>query len=129
MYKIGRQHLYKLFITFTRTTLEHSSVVSNGCSVHDAEKLEKAPFWAARIVGLPIFFIEKGWGILQTRRYISKMKTTCMFKFNMGILLDYSFDILPSTRKIISQYNIHVRNKDQFNFPKCRLDIIYFLLI
>lgn len=75
------------------------------------------------------FFIEKGWGILQTRRYIAKMKTTCMFKFNMGILLDYSFDILPSTRKIISQYNIHVRNKDQFNFPKCRLDIIYFLLI
>lgn len=55
MYKIGRQHLYKLFITFTRTTLEHSSVLSNGCSLHDAEKLEKAPLWAARIIGLPAF--------------------------------------------------------------------------
>lgn len=71
MYKIGRQHLYKLFITFTRTTLEHSSVLSNGCSLHDAEKLEKAPLWAARIVtGLPIFgseealFLETGWDIL-----------------------------------------------------------------
>lgn len=55
MYNIGRQHLYKLFITFTRTTLEHSSVLSNVCSVHDAEKLEKAPLWAARIFGLSIF--------------------------------------------------------------------------
>lgn len=122
MYKIGRQHehLYKLFITFTRTTLEHSSVLSNGCSLHDAEKLEKAPLWAARIIGLPVFesrealLLETGWGILQTRRYIAKMKT--LSKFNMGILLDYSFDIIPSKRKIISQYNI--RNKDQFIVPK-----------
>lgn len=71
MYKIGRQHLYKSFITFTRPTLGHSLVVSNGCSVHDAEKLKKAPLWAARIVtGLPIFgseealFLETGWDIL-----------------------------------------------------------------
>lgn len=35
---------------------------------------------------------------------------------NMGILLDYSFDIIPSKRKIISQYNI--RNKDKFIVPK-----------
>lgn len=99
----------------------------DGCSVHDADKLEKVQLCAARIVtGLPIFvsrealYLETGWDILQTRRYIAKMKT--MFKFNMGTLPDYLFDIIPNKRENISRYN--TRNKDQFNVPKCRLDLL-----
>lgn len=66
----------------------------DGCSVHDADKLEKVQVCAARIVtGFPILvpvealYLETGWEILQTRRYIAKMKT--MFKSNMGSLPDY----------------------------------------
>lgn len=126
-YKLGREHLSKLYISFIRPTLEYASIVWDGCSVHDADKLEKVQLCAARIVtGLPIFvsrealYLETGWEILQTRRYIPKMKT--MFKFNMGSLPDYLFDIIPNKRENISQYN--TRNKDQFNVPKCRLDLL-----
>lgn len=57
---------------------EYASIVWDGCSVHDADKLEKVQLCAARIVtGLPIFvprealYLETGWEILQTRRYIA----------------------------------------------------------
>lgn len=105
---MGREHLSKLYISFIRPTLEYASIVWDGCSVHDADKLEKVQLCAARIVtGLPIFvprealYLETGWEILQTRRYIAKMKT--MFKFNMGSLPDYLCDIIPNKRENISR--------------------------
>ena len=55
-FKIGRKHLSKLYIVFIRPTLEYASIVWDGCSAQDIEKLEKVQLSAARIVtGLPIF--------------------------------------------------------------------------
>ena len=64
-FKIGRKHLLKLYIVFIRPTLEYASIVWDGCSAHDIEKVQVS---AARIVtGLPIFafreslYTETGW--------------------------------------------------------------------
>ena len=40
-FKIGRKNLSKLYITFIRPILEYASIICDGCSEKDAEKLEK----------------------------------------------------------------------------------------
>lgn len=95
--------------------------------MHDSDKLESVQSCAAQIVtGLHANFCLKEsavfrnrWETLQTRRYIARMTT--MFKINMGFVSDYLFDIISSKRENISHCN--TRNKDQFNVPKCRLDL------
>jgi hypothetical protein len=71
---MGRPNLSKLYTSFIRPTLEYASIVWDGCSVQDTEKLEKVQLAAARIVtGLPIFaskeslYFETGWETLKTR--------------------------------------------------------------
>ena len=61
--------------------LVYASVVWDGCSKQDAEKLEKVQLNAARIVtGLPIFVsreafhYETNWETLKTRRYVAKIQ-------------------------------------------------------
>ena len=79
----------KLYIVSIRPTLEYASIVWDGCSAHDIDKLEKVQLSAARILtGLPIFasresiYTETGWQTLQNRRYAAKMIT--MFKIYNG---------------------------------------------
>ena len=40
-FRIGRKNLSKLYISFIRPTIEYASIVWDGCSAHDIEKLEK----------------------------------------------------------------------------------------
>ena len=47
-FRIGRKHLSKLYTAFIRPTLIYASIVWDGCSVHDIEKLEKVQLSAAR---------------------------------------------------------------------------------
>ena len=125
-YKMGRPNLSKLYTSFIRPTLEYASIVWDGCSVQDTEKLEKVQLTAARIVtGLPIFaskeslYFETGWETLKTRRYVAKMIT--MFKINTRNVPDYLRDIVPKKHENVSKYN--TRNKDQFIVPRCNLEL------
>ena len=57
-----------MYVTFVRPILEYASVVWDGCSISDTEKLEKVQLrvYAARIVtGLPILALKN--------RYIMKL--------------------------------------------------------
>ena len=123
---MGRKKLSKLYTSFIRPTLEYASIVWDGCSVQDAEKLEKVQLSAARIVtGLPSFaskeslYFETGWETLKARRYVAKMIT--MFKINTGNVPEYLCDIVPKKHENVSEYN--TRNKDQFIFPRCNLEL------
>ena len=66
------QTMSKLYITFIRPVLEYYSVVSDGCSLYDEDKLEKK--------GLPILasrealYLETGWKPLKTRSYAACMQ-------------------------------------------------------
>lgn len=125
-FKMGRKNLTKLYITFIRPMLEYASIVWDGCSKYDAEKLEKVQLTAARIVtGLPIFvsrdalYSETGWETLKHRRYIAKMTT--LYKIHTGRAPEYLKDIVPNKREHVSTYN--TRNKQDFIVPRCRLEL------
>lgn len=70
-------------------------------------------------VTLSTFNIYKGSALFSNR-----VGMITMFKINMCIVPYFLFDIFPSKRENISHYN--TRNKDQFNVPKCRLDVPVF---
>ena len=125
-FRIGRKNLSKLYISFIRPTIEYASIVWDGCSAHDIEKLEKVQLSAARIfTGLPIFtsreslYTETGWQTLQNRRYIAKMVT--MFKIHNGGAPSYLNNIIPDKHENISRYN--TRNKHNYFIPRCRLEL------
>ena len=89
-FRIGRKHLSKLYISFIRPTIEYASIVWDGGSAHDIEKLEKVQLSAARIViGLPIFtsreslYTETGWQTLQNR--FTLLKWLQCSKFTMVV--------------------------------------------
>ena len=116
----------KLYISFIRPNIEYASIVWDGCSARDIEKLEKVQLSAARIVtGLPIFtsreslYTETGWQTLQNRRYIAKM--VAMFKIHNGGATSYLNDIIPDKHENISRYN--TRNKHNNFIPRCRLKL------
>ena len=55
-FTLCRNKLSKMYVTFVRPLLEYASVVWDGCSILDTDKLEKVQLYAARIVaGLPFF--------------------------------------------------------------------------
>lgn len=127
-FKLSRNNLSKLYTTFIKPMLEYASVVWDGCSEQDSEKLEKVQLAAARIVtGLPIFatsetlYSETGWETLKIRRYVAKMST--MFKIHKGTVPEYlnTCNIVPNKHENVSKYN--TRNKEQFIIPRCRLEL------
>ena len=114
-----------MYTTFVRPHLEYASVVWDGCTLYDIEKLEKVQLAAARtITGLPIFvsreilYSETGLEPLVTRRRTAKLTT--MFKVHNNVVPDYLKQIFPKTRGIESTYN--TRNTEDYSIPKCRLE-------
>lgn len=94
-FSLGKNSLSKMYITFVRPILEYASVVWDGCSQHDNDKLEKVQLYAARIVtGLPIIasktslYFETGWETLSARRMTSKHTT--MYKIHNKCVPEYS---------------------------------------
>ena len=74
-FTLCRNKLSKMYVTFVRPLLEYASVVWDGCSILDTDKLEKVQLNAVRIVtGLPILaskeslYFETGWEPLCKRR-------------------------------------------------------------
>lgn len=113
-------------MTFIRPLIEYCSVVWDGCSFQDVEKLEKVQLYAARIItGLPILFsieslyLETGWTPLSERRKLAKLST--MYKIHNNLVPEYLKNIFPSTRSLESNYN--TRNREDYTIPKCRLEL------
>lgn len=111
-FTLGIDKLSKLYITFVRPILEYASVVWDGCSSAEIEKLEKVQLRAARIVtGLPILasreslYFETGWASLSKRREIAKL--TIMYKIHYNLVPQYLSDIANIYRKDNSCYSTH----------------------
>ena len=125
-YNIGRKTLSKMYITFIRPLLEYCSIVWDGCSLQDVERLEMVQLYAARIItGLPIIasrdalYLETGWEPLADRRKVAKLNT--MYKVHHNLVPDYLKSIFPATRRNESKYD--TRNREDYTIPRCRLEI------
>ena len=123
-YQLNKRTLNKLYCTFIRPLLEYGAEVWDGCSMADANRLEKIQMNAARIVtGLPVFasfnslYLETGWETLSDRRRVRKL--TLMFKIVNNDVPSYLLDLLPNR---VNETNIcNLRNNTDFAIPFTRL--------
>ena len=131
-YKLSKDSLNKLYLTYIRPLLEYASEVWDGCSITDSNRTEKVQLHAARIIiGLPIFaslnslYFETGWEKLYERRKSKKL--ALMYKINNNEAPSYLNDLLPNTMKAASNYNL--RNRLNFEIPLldyARMKICFF---
>ena len=115
-----------MYVTFVRPILEYASVVWDGCSSAEIEKLEKVQLHAARIVtGLPIFafkdslYLETGWDPLCKRRENAKLMT--MYKIHSNLVPQYLADIIDNFRRNTSRYS--TRHVDDYTPPRAKLEL------
>ena len=88
-FKLKRETLNQIYISYMRPLLEYGSIVWDGCTQNEKETLEKLQLEAARVVtGLTrsaathCLLKEIGWISLENRRKIQKLVT--MYKAKTG---------------------------------------------
>ena len=101
-FKISRNSLNQLYISFLRPLLEYASVVWDNCTFSERDSLEKIQNEAARIVtgltrstSLINLYTEIGWLSLSDRRKYQKLILT--FKIINGQAPDFLCQLFPST--------------------------------
>jgi hypothetical protein len=101
-YRLNRNYLETMHLTFIRSVLEYASEVWDNCGQLNSDRLEKVQLEAARIVtGLPSFasihsiYIETGWEKLKTRREVRKL--VLFYKIVNGQVPDYLAELVPPT--------------------------------
>jgi hypothetical protein len=79
-FKLNRQYLQNIYITFIRPILEYGSEVWDNCGAVNSDRLEKVQTEAARIVtgltsyaSLDSIYCETGWEKLTVRREVKKL--------------------------------------------------------
>ncbi|KAK3092504.1 hypothetical protein FSP39_003753 [Pinctada imbricata] len=125
-YKLNRNTLNKMYLTFIRPHLEYACEVWDNITINDSNRLEKLQNEAARIVtGLPKYcslnslYSELSWETLKKRR--EKQKLGIMYKIKNGLVPDYLSDILPPEVHENTPYNL--RNSHNIQQLNTRLNL------
>ncbi|KAK6183707.1 hypothetical protein SNE40_011134 [Patella caerulea] len=123
-YKLKREYLEKMYLTFIRPILEYSSEVWDNCGKVNSERLEKLQTEAARIVtgltsyaSLESIYKESGWETLKTRRLVRKL--SLFYKIVNEQTPQYLTDLVPD---MVSQNNNYdLRNSQDLSQSLIRL--------
>ena len=114
-YKLKRQALEKMFLTYIRPIMEYADAVWAGAPFSVLSKLDHLVVEAMRIVtGAPArsniskLYEETGWTPLATRREIHILKT--VYKISNDMCPAYLNDILP---KVLKDHPTHTANLRQ----------------
>jgi hypothetical protein len=125
-FKVSRNFLEIMYLTFIRPLLEYAGEVWDNCTLADSERLEKIQLEAARIVtGLTSYasllsiYKETGWKKLSVRP--EKRKLSLFYDIFSGQSPDYLQDLLPITVGQTNNYNL--RNSKNFTIPPRRLSL------
>ena len=125
-FKLRRESLNQICISFLRPILEYASVVWDNCTVAEKDSLEKIQHEAAHIVTgttrsitLNNLYNEIGWLSLADRRTYQKLVYT--FNIINGLAPDYLCSIYPNAVSNRSQYPL--RNALYIDTIARRIDI------
>ena len=125
-FKLKRETLNQIYLSYLRPILEYASVVWDNCTVYEKESLEKLQYEAARIVtgltrsvSIVKLLKEIGWISLTDRRKIQKH--LLIYKEKHGLLPEYLSELFPEPVNRSTQYNL--RNSDNFVIPPRRTEI------
>ena len=117
-FKLKRQTLNQIYVSYLRPILEYSSLVWDNCTNYEKKNtLEKLQYEAARIVtgltrsvSIERLLSEIGWVPLSDRRHIQKL--ILVFKEKQGNLPIYLHEKFPLTVRESNPYNL--RNSADF---------------
>ena len=125
-FKLNRKTLNQIYISYMRPILEYASVVWDGCTNYEKDKLDKLQYEAARLVtgltrSVSIVKLnnEIGWLSLRDRRKLQKY--IIMYKVNNGITPDYLSSLYPPLIENATPYNL--RNSNNYVTIPRRLEI------
>ena len=125
-FSLSRSALNQIYFSYLLPTLEYASSVWDGCSVQNAEMLDKIQNEAARIVtgltrsvSLENLYKECGWVSLSERR--KQQKLNFMFKVHQGQVPNYISDLIPPLVRDVSNYPL--RNMHNYSIPFARTEI------
>ncbi|XP_053380289.1 uncharacterized protein LOC128548821 [Mercenaria mercenaria] len=114
-FKLKRNTLNQIYISYMRPVLEYASIVWDGCADYEKHSLEKLQYEAARIVtgltrsvSIDRLLNEIGWVSLSDRRNIQKLVT--MYKAKHRTLPDYLLNLIPDTVANDVPYLLRNRN-------------------
>ena len=121
---LNRKTLSKIYTVFIRPHFEYACEVWDGCSIEQADKLERLQLEAARIVtGLPRYassqslYFETGWELLSERRRVRKLML--FHKIHKGLAPSFLHDLLPPMGENRTSYKL--RNCKDYSTPRTRL--------
>ena len=125
-YKLKRNTLNHLYLTYLRPILEYASILWDSCTINEKETIEKIQYEAARIVtgltrsvSIERLLKEIGWVSLADRRKIQKL--VLVYKHKNGELPEYLSELYPNT---ISQTNTYrLRDRENYATVVRRLEI------
>ena len=125
-FKLKRDSLNQIYISFLRPILEYSSVAWDNCTEREKESLEKIQIKAARIVtgltrsaSLTNIYREIGWLSLDNRRKYQKI--ILVYKIINGLTPNYLTDIFP--RQVNNRTDYTLRNANDFDLIACRTEL------
>jgi hypothetical protein len=117
-FKVNRQTLNQIYISYMRPTLEYASVVWDGCTEYEKTKLEQLQYEAARIVtgltrsvSIEKLIKEVGWISLANRH----QKLVLMYKVRNNMVPEDFVTNFP--RFVGDETNMiyyHLRNADNY---------------
>ncbi len=101
-FKIKRQSLNQIYISYLRPILEYASIVWDNCAIYENNILDKIQYDAARIVtgltrsvSINNLLKEIGWVSLSYRRKLQKL--ILVYNYKTGNLPSYLNELFPLT--------------------------------
>ena len=126
-FRLKRDSLNQIYISFLRPLLKYSSVVWDNCTMSEKDRLEKIQIEAARIVtGITRsastldLYKEIGWLTLDNRRKYQKL--VLIYKIVNGHTPQYLNDIFPLN--VNARTNYLLRNANDINLVACRTELM-----
>ena len=127
-FKLDRNSLETIYLTFIRPLLENGDVLWNNCTQYEKNELDKIQNEAARIatgatklISLHALSNEVKWESLEERR--RKHKLTFFYKMKSNLCPTYLSSLVPQTVNSISRYNL--RNANDLQAINARTSLYY----
>ena len=126
-FKLKRNYLQTIYLTFIRPILEYASEVWFNCGQFNSNRLEKVQIEATRIVSrfpsyasIASIYKETGWDKLKVRREAKNLTLFCKIYNNLAP--EYLSDLIPPT--VSETSNIYLRNSQNISQRANRLALL-----
>ena len=125
-FRLKRDSLNQIYVSFLRPVLEYASVVWDNCTKREKENLDKVQIEAARIVtgitrsaSINKIYKETGWLTIENRCKYQKL--ILIYKIINGLTPEYLHEIFPQNVSMRTSY--HLRNIHQIDSIACRIGL------